>query len=470
MKDLGRSHIFPAGLVGVLTTEELERRPARPPDFEAENRALLALARELAQNPDNLLQTLVDTVLGLCHADSAGISIYVPGDGPGAFRWDAVAGQFAQNVGGSIPRDQSPCGAVVDQDAVLLFDRPHRHFTALAGVQPVIVENLLAPFHVDGEPVGTLWAIGHTPERRFDAEDARLLTNLSRFASAGYQLVTALDEATTTRDELEQQVRGRTRDLERELGERRQVEAALRDAKQGAEAASEAKSQFLAVMSHELRTPLTAVIAYTELLESETLGPVSDRQHEMLAQIRASSWNLASIIDEILTLSRAESGKEEVRHEEIDVAGITREVVHIIEAEADRRGLVLQMDGADAPLPVWTDPGKVRQILINLVGNAVKYTDQGEITVCVDRSAPDWVALHVRDAGPGVAPEDQKRIFEPFVQVDGSLTRRGSGAGLGLAICRRLAYLLGGKVTLESAVGEGSTFTLHLPRRGKENS
>jgi PAS domain S-box-containing protein len=232
-----------------------------------------------------------------------------------------------------------------------------------------------------------------------------------------------------------------------------------------AERASEAKSQFLAVMSHELRTPLSGVIGYADLLESEVFGPVSARQREALGRIKAASWHLVSVIDEILTLSRAEAGKVEVRAEEVDVAGIAAEVVGTLESEAAREGLDLRFHDAGRPSRVSTDQGKVRQILLNLLGNAIRYTRKGEVTVEVDRSAREWIAIHVRDTGPGIAPEDQERIFESFTQVDSSLTRTAGGTGLGLAIARRLAQLLGGDVALRSTPGEGSTFSLLLPRR-----
>lgn len=255
-----------------------------------------------------------------------------------------------------------------------------------------------------------------------------------------------------------------------DITERKRVEKDLVDARQVAERASQAKSQFLAVMSHELRTPLTGVIGFADLLETEVLGPIAPKQQEALSRIKASSWHLVSIIDEILTLSRAEAGKEEVRWETTDLSEIAREVVEIIKSQADARGLILRLEDAEAPLPARTDPGKVRQMLINLVGNAVKYTQEGEISVRVDDSAPEWLQVHVRDTGPGIAPEDQERIFKEFEQLDSSHTRAGSGTGLGLAICRRLARLLGGEVLLQSAQGEGSTFTLRLPQQPQEAS
>ncbi len=250
-----------------------------------------------------------------------------------------------------------------------------------------------------------------------------------------------------------------------DITERKEAELALRQAMETAEQASRAKSQFLAVMSHELRTPLSGVIGFGELLESEVLGPTTAKQREALSRIRASSWHLVSIIEEILLLSRTEAGKEEVHCDEIDAAEIVRDVVGILEPEADQCGLALRLEHAEHCAPLWTDPGKLRQILINLVGNAVRYTERGTVTAEVDRSSPEWLLFHVRDTGPGIAPENQERVFEPFTQVDSSYTRKVGGTGLGLAISRRLARLLGGEVALRSTPGEGSTFTLTLPRQ-----
>lgn len=248
---------------------------------------------------------------------------------------------------------------------------------------------------------------------------------------------------------------------------RARAEEELREAKRIAEAASEAKSQFLAVMSHELRTPLTGVIGFADLLETEVLGPTTARQQDALSHIKGSAWHLVSIIEEILTLSRAEAGRVEVHPEEVDLAGIAREVVRNLETVAERRGLALRFEPAGDPIPLWTDPGKVRQILLNVVGNAVKYTERGGITVEIDGSAPEGPRIHVRDTGPGIAPGDQERIFEPFTQLDSSHTRATGGTGLGLAISRKLARLLGGDLVVRSAPGEGSTFTLRLPRRDR---
>jgi len=202
------------GVDDVLITGELSRRPARPPAYAAENRALATLAQELAVNPGGVLDTLVELVVELLGADSAGISILEPGGEHGIFRWHAVAGAFAANLNGTLPREASPCGTVIARDQVLLFHEAERVFPALRGVEPRIYESLLAPWHADGQPVGTLWAIGHTPGHRFDAEDARLLQSLAHFAAAAWQTVPARRTADDGRAHLEERVRARTRELE----------------------------------------------------------------------------------------------------------------------------------------------------------------------------------------------------------------------------------------------------------------
>ncbi|HEX7120196.1 MAG TPA: ATP-binding protein [Longimicrobiales bacterium] len=237
------------------------------------------------------------------------------------------------------------------------------------------------------------------------------------------------------------------------------------DARTAAERASEAKNQFLAIMSHELRTPLTAVMGYADLLASEISGPLTDRQHEHVARIQQSAFHLISIIDEILIFARTEAGKEEVRVATVDAAAIARDVAALLEPKAAAKGLALRTTNLDGPAPLDTDGGKLRQILANLAGNAVKFTERGEVVLELDASVAGHVVFHVRDTGPGIPGDQHERIFEPFTQLDGSITREKGGTGLGLTICRRLARLLGGTVTVDSRPGAGSTFTLRVPGR-----
>jgi PAS domain S-box-containing protein len=180
-------------LESVLCTEELDRRPSRPPDYETENRALAALVQALADSPRTILQTLADKILEVFKADSAGISLLTKEDGGKRFYWPAIAGVWKPHIGGGTPRDFGPCGDVLDRNAALLFRHFERRYTYFLPVTPPVEECLLVPFYVEGKAVGTIWAITHDDRRKFDAEDLRELESLGRFASAAYQAVEFLD-------------------------------------------------------------------------------------------------------------------------------------------------------------------------------------------------------------------------------------------------------------------------------------
>jgi PAS domain S-box-containing protein len=181
--------------VSALSTAELSRRPSRPPDYESENRALIALAKELAAAPDGILQKLAETALSLCRAHSAGLSLLEDGDRKSNFHWRAIAGIWAPHKGGGTPRDFGPCGTVLDRNVPLLFSHPERDFPYFGEVTPLLEDALLVPFYVKGEAVGTIWVVSHDQNRRFDAEDLRVMTNLGTFAAAAYQSQLALTDA-----------------------------------------------------------------------------------------------------------------------------------------------------------------------------------------------------------------------------------------------------------------------------------
>ena len=183
---VGRGRRAPS-LQSMLSTAELSRRPTRPPDHEAENRALMDLARTLSSSPDTILQKLAETALQLCNAHSAGLSILEDGDRRQNFHWRAIAGDWAPHVNGGTPRDFGPCGTVVDRNVALVCSHPERDFPYWADVKPVLEEALLVPFHLRGEAIGTIWVVAHDSSRRFDAEDLRVMTNLGAFTAAAYQ-------------------------------------------------------------------------------------------------------------------------------------------------------------------------------------------------------------------------------------------------------------------------------------------
>ena len=229
---------------------------------------------------------------------------------------------------------------------------------------------------------------------------------------------------------------------------------------QSALAASEAKSAFLATISHELRTPLNAIIGYEALLREGIDGSLNDAQRAHLTRIRASADHLLHLIDEVLTFSRVEAGKETVHREEVALRSVVDEALTMITPVAEAKRLTVRAEGDDVRLLI--DGTKVRQILLNLLSNAVKFTDQGEIVVR-SRVSGDKVSISIIDPGIGVAAENLERIFDPFWQVEQRSTRKVGGTGLGLSVSRSLARLVGGEIGVESELGKGSTFTVTLP-------
>lgn len=177
----------------ILCTEALKTRVSRPPDHETESRALVNLAQALADSPRTVLQTLADTLLDVCRAGSAGVSLLTREDGGKSFYWPAIAGQWKVHIGGGTPRHFGPCGDVLDRNTTLLFNHVERRYTYFQPVTPLVEEALLVPFYVEGKAVGTIWAVAHDPERKFDAEDERLMNSLGKFASSAFQILSSLD-------------------------------------------------------------------------------------------------------------------------------------------------------------------------------------------------------------------------------------------------------------------------------------
>ena len=262
-------------------------------------------------------------------------------------------------------------------------------------------------------------------------------------------------------DELERKIQAATADIaqQNELLRRQAIEL---------EQASMLKSQFLANMSHEFRTPLNAILGYTSMLLQGVAGPVEGPARRQLSRIESNGRHLLTIINEILDISRIEAGRMPLQNSRFRVPELVHEVRAELEPIIIRTKLSVTLDLPRDLKPITSDRQKVKQILLNLLSNALKFTHEGTVTIAARRRAKERVLeLSVADTGIGIAPADQERIFEDFRQLDNSPTRAYGGTGLGLSICKRLAQMLDGNIVVNSQLGVGSRFTLTLPTQGR---
>ena len=262
-------------------------------------------------------------------------------------------------------------------------------------------------------------------------------------------------------DELERKIQAAASDIakQNELLRRQAIEL---------EQASALKSQFLANMSHEFRTPLNAMLGYTSMLLQGVSGPLNDAARRQLGRVESNGRHLLTIINEILDISRIEAGRMPLQISTFRIPVLMTEVRAELEPVIMTTKLTVTLDVSREVGPITSDRQKVKQIVLNLLSNALKFTHEGGVTLRARRSRREKaVRLSVTDTGIGIAPADQERIFEDFRQLDNSPTRPYGGTGLGLSICRRLAQMLDGRLTVQSDSGRGSTFTLTLPMQGR---
>ncbi len=322
-------------------------------------------------------------------------------------------------VGNVIRTGKPEIYADISDEMLVASARDPEHLAIMRELQ--IKSALIVPMIARGRTLGALTLISSETGRRYGEADQALALELATRAAI------AIDNAQLYR-------------------------AAL--------AASDAKSAFLATMSHELRTPLNAIIGYQSLLLEGIPGKLNEQQAAQVKRIRVSADHLLGLIDELLTFSRLDAGKETVQREEVELQSLVSGALAMVTPLAESKGLGLRDETDDGKL--LTDGGKVRQILLNLLSNAIKFSDHGDIIVS-SRRAGDTLTLSVIDPGIGIAPENFENIFHPFWQVEQRSTRRAGGTGLGLSVSRSLARLLGGDITVESVPRKGSTFNVVLP-------
>jgi PAS domain S-box-containing protein len=250
-----------------------------------------------------------------------------------------------------------------------------------------------------------------------------------------------------------------------DIAERKAVEDALRSTKDAAESANRTKSEFMTRMNHELRTPLTAIIGFSRVLLQGKEGSLAPGVSRYVDRIRVNGMHLLSLINQILDVAKVEAGRMELELESVSVDALVRDTLAMLDSTAEAKGLILRGDLPPRVALLVTDEGKLRQILINLVGNAIKFTNEGEVCVRVDVDPKTGRAtsIVVSDTGIGIPADRQLKVFDPFEQGDSSTRRQFGGTGLGLSIVKTFAALIGARITVESKVGQGTTFTLLLP-------
>ncbi|MGO4380860.1 ATP-binding protein [Pseudoduganella sp. RAF53_2] len=248
----------------------------------------------------------------------------------------------------------------------------------------------------------------------------------------------------------------------RDISERKRFEQALHEKNLELSRANQAKDRFLANMSHELRTPLNAVIGFTGTLLMQLPGPVNAEQEKQLRTVQSSARHLLSLINDLLDLTKIASGKVELHPEPVNCRAVIEELALVFRPQARQKGLVLQFRAPADPVTLRTDRRALQQILMNLMNNAIKFTDSGEVNVVLEKSMKHAL-ISVTDTGVGIAQHHQDKLYQAFTQIDQGTTRQFEGTGLGLHLSQQLAGLLGGKISCSSQQGKGSIFVLSLP-------
>ena len=425
-----------------MTQEEAERRVQ-------ESEALRAITRDILSRVDvaTVMERVSSCARELLGASYAAVAVL---EDNGATTWHALVGNRTDVWRRTVfSEGRGTAGRVIGTNAPVVIEGfpgnpsfPPEEFPihSAEGMCSALGVPLRRP---DGSAFGAL-VTGWRHERTVSPHDVELAIALAQAAGIALENARLFEEAGRARRE--------------------------------AEAASVAKSQFLANMSHEIRTPINAMLGYTELMEMGLSGPVTEAQRGQLARIRSSGQHLLGLVNEILDLARVEAGQLRVARERISLRASVHQALSLVSPQAAQRGVALKDTvECDPRVEYWGDPDRVRQILVNLLGNAVKFTPSGgRVSVQCDLahaaeegaelSAPGpWLRVRVDDTGVGISAEHLRVVWEPFAQVDATHTRQAGGTGLGLTISRRLARLMGGDVTARSEPGAGSSFTLWLP-------
>ena len=394
-------------------------------------------------NLETVFQQVLEQVVSVVHA--TGASILLP-DAEG-LSFAAACGEGAEKlVGQHVPLEGSVAGRVFQNGKALLISdaivSQSVHHSSAKSISQQVGSLLAAPLLLQNRVLGVMEAV-HIEPRRFGEADLQLLETAASWAAI------AISNA-RQHEAVKQQL------LEKNK---------LHLARQAADAASLAKSEFLANMSHEIRTPLNAILGFTYLALKSEANP---QQSDYLSKIQASAYALLGTIEGILKLSKLEAVQIEIESAPFRLDKVLNNVLNLMKAKAYEKGLDLALDlSAAAPVALVGDALQLRDLLVSLIGNAVKFTEKGGVSISVEpvnfENGAVTLAFAIRDTGIGIAPEQLEDLFQPFHQMDNSRTRKYGGVGLGLAISKRLVDMMGGQIEVGSLPGAGATFTLKLP-------
>ena len=407
----------------VDATHLLHTRAAPARDHGLECEALMALADTFAEAPEQLAAALADTAMRLTSAHAAGLSLEELGPDWRVFRWVATAGSYRRYLHQTLPRDFSPCGEVLARNRPVLMQEPVRLYPYIESLQDPVHEVLLVPFHHRDKPVGTVWVVSHDASKAFDREDLRLVQALTRFAAAAVHTLRFMEQ--------------------------------LSDA-------DRRKDQFLAMLAHEMRSPLAVISMSAELARRVDDDPT--RRKRTVEVIEWQAGQLARLIDDITDMASIRNGKFHLRLEPIIVQDIIARALETCGASLEARQHALQLHLPDQPVAALADPGRLTQVLVNLLNNAVKYTPpRGTIKLSL-RAGTASFHLDVQDSGIGMAPEDLPRVFDMYMQARMEGRPPDVGLGIGLSLVKQFVELHGGTVTASSpGLGQGSLFEVTLP-------
>lgn len=425
--------------------EELEETTRVLLESLAQQAATSEILRVIAGAPTELkpvLDAVAENAARVCGAYDALIFLVEHGILRIRAKYGPISAKRIGEEGPPLDRDSPPGRAVVDRQTIHVEDLqaaasefPH---AVTRGIARGVRSTLAAPLLREGLPVGVI-LIRRTEVRPFSNKQVAVLKTFADQAVIAIENVRLFQEIQEKNRQLEV-ANERLMDLDR------------------------LKSDFVANVSHELRTPLTAIKGAVDLILREVAGPLNEKQIHYLTRVKSNTHRLAGLINDVLDLSKIEEGKIELQAGPVSLVGLVQEVVETLKPIAAEKNLLIQVAIPESSLMVWADRDKVMQVLMNLIGNAIKFTeDRGRVTVSAAVDGSEWIRVSVRDTGQGIPTEELRKIFDKFYQVSAEGKEKPKGTGLGLAIAKTLIELHGGKIWVESDLNRGSTFCFTLP-------